>query len=77
MSFKSHFISVQKANFLHLIVCSDPEDDFKAQTVIHVRVLHIQERASKTTNIEREREIVIIQAHKIAIKPKTTPQFAA
>ena len=47
MSFKSHFISVQKANFLHLIVCSDPENDFKAQTVIHVLSL-----AHKGTSIE-------------------------
>ena len=49
MSFKSHFISVQKANFLHLIVCSDPENDFKAQTVIHVLSL-----AHKETSIENK-----------------------
>ena len=59
---------------MHVIAFADPENDFKAQTVW---ALHVQERTSKTTNIEREREIVIIQAHKIAIKPKTTPQFVA
>ena len=50
MSFKSHFISVQKANFLQLIVCSDTENDFKAQTVIHV--LSLTHKGTSIENME-------------------------
>ena len=43
-------IFITLRNFLHLIVCSDPENDFKAQTVIHV--LSLTHKGTSIENME-------------------------